>query len=96
MVKILEGAFQDQGTDELPTDPDELAREGARRFPGRPLEAEVADYIARHRQKRDERGHAKVVRRGRARARKMTMGSGTVEVRVPRVHDRREAENFTS
>jgi len=94
-VKVLEGAFQDQGAGELPTDLDELAREGARRMLAAALQAEVADYIERH-QERDERGHAKVVRNGRARARKVTMGSGTVEVRAPRVHDRREGEKFTS
>jgi len=95
MVKVLEGTFQDQGEGELPTDLDELAREGARRMLVAALQSEVADYIERH-QERDERGHAKVVRNGRARARKVTMGAGTVEIRAPRVHDRREGEKFTS
>ena len=36
---------------------DEIAREGARRTLAEALEAEVADYIARH-QERDEHGHA--------------------------------------
>jgi transposase-like protein len=60
------------------------------------LEAEVADYIGRHRGLRDERGHALVVRNGRARARRVTMGAGTVQVRAPRVHDRRRDQRFTS
>jgi transposase-like protein len=60
------------------------------------LEVEVADYIERHRSERNDNGHAKVVRNGRARTRKVTMGAGTVEVRAPRVHDRREGEKFTS
>ena len=37
------------------SDLDEIAREGARRMLAQALEAEVADYIARH-QERDENG----------------------------------------
>jgi transposase-like protein len=70
------------------SDLDEIAREGARRMLAQALEAEVADYIARH-QERDEHGRAQVVRNGRARPRKVTLGSGTIEVRAPRVDDQR-------
>jgi transposase-like protein len=76
---------------ELALDLDEIAREGARRMLAQALEAEVDDYIARN-QERDEHGRAKVVRNGKARPRKVTIGSGTIEVRAPRVDDRREAE----
>jgi hypothetical protein len=44
------------------------------------LQAEVAEYIERHASERDEDGHALVVRNGKAQGRKVTMGSGTVEV----------------
>jgi len=71
---------------------DELAREGARRMLVAALEVEVADYVARFGAARDARGHAEVVRNGRGRARKVTLGSGTVEVRAPRVDDRRVVE----
>ena len=54
------------------------------------LEAEVADYVARN-QERDENDRALVVRNGKARPRKVTLGSGTIDVRAPRVDDRREA-----
>jgi transposase-like protein len=74
------------------SDLDEIAREGARRMLAQALEAEVADYIARN-QERDERGRSLVVRNGKARARKVTIGSGTIEVRAPRVDDRREADD---
>jgi transposase-like protein len=60
------------------------------------LDVEVAAYVERHRGYRDERGHALVVRNGRARARKVTVGAGTLEVAAPRVADRREGERFTS
>ena len=68
---------------------DELAREGARRMLVAALEAEVADYVARFGEARDERGHAEVVRNGHGQVRKVTVGAGTLEVRAPRVDDRR-------
>ena len=74
------------------SDLDEIAREGARRMLAVALEVEAADYIARH-QKRDEHGRAQVVRNGKARPRKVTLGSGTIEVRAPRVDDRRHGED---
>ena len=74
------------------SDLDEIAREGARRLLAQALEAEVADYIVRN-QERDQHGCAQVVRNGKARPRKVTLGSGTVEVRAPRVDDRREDDD---
>ena len=69
---------------------DEIAREGARRMFAEALEAGVADYIARN-QERDEAGRARIVSNGKARPRKVTLGSGTIEVRAPWVDDRRES-----
>ncbi len=74
------------------SDLDEFAREGARRMLAVALEAEAADYIARH-QERDEHGRAQVVRNGKAPPRKLTVGSSTIEVRAPRVDDRRHSED---
>ena len=74
------------------SDLDGIAREGARRMLAQALEAEVADYIARN-QERDENGRAQVVRNGKARPRKLTLGSGTIEVRAPRFDDRRQGED---
>src|SRR3954470_23201843 len=78
---------------------DELAREGARRMIATALEAEVADYIERFEEERDADGKRLVVRNGRARERKLTVGSGTVPVRArarkrqaPRRADRRAPE----
>jgi len=79
---------------------DELAREGARRMLQAALEIEVAEYIGRSRDARDERGWAQVTRNGRAEPRRVTVGSGTIEVRAPRVEDRRvvdgQRQKFTS
>src|SRR3954449_6209495 len=68
---------------------DALAREGARRMIAAALEAEVADYIDGFAGELDEDGHRLVVRNGRARERKLTVGSGTVAVQAPRVNDKR-------
>jgi transposase-like protein len=78
--------------EDAPPGLDEIAREGARRMLAVALEAEAADYIARH-QERDQHGRAQVVRNGKARPRKVTLGSGTIEVRAPRVDDRRESDD---
>ena len=75
---------------------DEYAREGARRMIHVALEAEVADYVERFRAERDEHGHALVVRNGKARSRWVTVGSGTLDITAPRVHDRRAGHRFTS
>jgi hypothetical protein len=77
---------------DLASDLDEIAREGARRMLAQALEAKVTDYIVRH-QERDENGRAQVVRNGKARTRKLTLGSGTIEVRAPRVDDRRASDD---
>ena len=80
---------------------DEIAREGARRMLVAALETEVAAYLEAHRDERDAEGHALVVRNGKGRTRKVTVGSGTIPVSAPRVNDRRtdqdgERRRFTS
>jgi putative transposase len=71
---------------------DELARDGARRMIATALEAEVAEYIERFAAERDEDGKRLVVRNGHARERRVTVGSGTVAIRAPRVNDKRVEE----
>lgn len=53
------------------------------------LQTEVDEYVWQFAGERDERGHALVVRNGQARERRVTLGSGTIEVRAPRVNDKR-------
>ena len=78
--------------DEVAVTLDDLAREGARRMIAAALEAEVEEYVARFVEEVDEDGKRLVVRNGRARERKLTVGSGTVAVRAPRVNDKRVDE----
>lgn len=75
---------------------DEIARQGARRMIAEALELEVEQYILAARELRDELGHALVVRNGHARPRKFLLGCGEVEIKAPRVHDRREGYRFSS
>ena len=67
---------------------DEIARAGARRMLVAALETEVASYVEAHQDERDTDGHALVVRNGKARFRKITLGVGTIAVSAPRVNDR--------
>src|SRR3954462_754762 len=71
---------------------DELAREGARRMIAAALKAEADDYVERFADERDQDGKRLVVRNGRARERRVTVGSGTVAVQAPRVNDKRVDE----
>ena len=72
---------------------DELCLAGAQQMLHRALELEVEGYLERHRDARDETGHALVTRNGKARPRKVTIGSGTMEVTAPRVRDERLNED---
>jgi len=61
---------------------DELAREGARRMIAAALRAESDQYVERFARERDEDGRRLVVRNGRARERRVTVGSGTVAIQA--------------
>ena len=100
MLKVVTDAAEGQA-DGLALSLDDLAREGALRMLAAALEMEVSAYIERYRGERDERGHALVVRNGKARPRQVTLGSGTIEIAAPRVNDRRtdangDRQRFTS
>src|SRR4051794_37606710 len=81
---------------------DELAREGARRMIAAALRVEADEYVERFADERGEDGKRLVVRNGRARERRVTVGSGTVALRAPRVNDKRideqsgERQRFSS
>ena len=99
MLKVVAHTAEVEGALGPPT-LDAVALEGARRMLREALELEVAAYLER-RQERDVRGHALVVRNGKARARQVTCGAGTLTVQAPRVNDRRvdaqgQRQRFTS
>jgi transposase-like protein len=81
---------------------DEIVREGARRMLAAALEAEVNAYIAELDDERDERGRRLVVRNGYHQPRQVTTAAGVIEVKAPRVNDKRvdaetgERQRFSS
>jgi putative transposase len=68
---------------------DEICREGARQMLAAALEAEVDAYLVELTSELDENGHRLVTRNGHARPRTITTVAGAVEIRAPRVDDRR-------
>ena len=103
MLKVLDQAREDNAETTQGAVPtlDALAREGARRMLAAALEEEVAQYVEAHADARDGDGRRLVVRNGRAQSRTVTCGAGTMQVRAPRVNDRRvdeegERARFTS
>ena len=68
---------------------DEIVRDGARQMLAAALQAEVADYIARHAGEVDDNGHRLVVRNGYHTERDVMTAAGAVTVKAPRVNDKR-------
>jgi putative transposase len=68
---------------------DEIVRDGARQMLAAALQAEVAAYVDAHRGEVDAQGHRMVVRNGSHAAREVTTAAGAVQVRQPRVNDKR-------
>ena len=68
---------------------DDILRDGARRALQAAIEREVEEYVERNSEHRDEHGHRLVVRNGHHPSRKIQSGNGPIEVRQPRVNDKR-------
>jgi len=68
---------------------DEIVRDGARQMLAAALQAEVAAYIEAHVGEVDAEGRRLVVRNGCHEPREVTTAAGAVQVRQPRVNDRR-------
>jgi putative transposase len=86
----------------LATDKDvltEVLRQGAAQLLAQAIQAEVAAYLDAHSVLRDEAGRQQVVRNGYLPQRTILTGVGPVEVKQPRVQDRRppeQREKFSS
>ena len=80
---IQPGAFDDPLT--------EVLRSGARALFARAIEAEIADFLGKHRDLKTEDGLRRVVRHGHLPEREVMTGIGPVAVRQPRVRDRKAA-----
>jgi len=81
VVKLLQpGSFTDPLT--------EVLRNGARALLAQAVEAEVAEFLAKHVDLKTATGLSRVVRHGHLPAREVMTGIGPVGVRQPRVRDR--------
>lgn len=74
----------------------EVLRDGAIELLQHAVEAEVAAFIERHRELKDERDRQRIVRNGYQPERTVQTGIGDVPVRKPRVRDREGQVKFTS
>ena len=85
IVKLAQpGVFTDSLT--------EILRSGARVLLTQAVEAEVAEFLAKHADLKTETGHQRVVRHGHLPEREIMTGIGPVAVRQPRARDREGAE----
>ena len=81
VVKLAQpGVFTDSLT--------EILRTGARALLTQAVEAEIAEFLAKHADLKTETGHQRVVRHGHLPEREIMTGIGPVAVRQPRVRDR--------
>jgi transposase-like protein len=74
----------------------EVARSGARTMLQEVIEAEVAEFVARHRELKDERERQRIVRNGYQPEREIQTGIGPLAVKKPRVRDRAGEIKFNS
>jgi len=94
MLKVVQATKESQSATSVPSGSllDEIAREGARRMLAAALRAEADSYIDQFLDERDDDGHRLVVRNGHAEPRTVVCSAGAVEVRAPRVNDKRTDE----
>jgi transposase-like protein len=95
MLKVVQVKEDAQSAASLPMSSllDVIAREGARRMLAAALKAEADAYIDQFLDEFDEDGHRLVVRNGHAEPRTVMCAAGAVEVRAPRVNDKRIDED---
>src|SRR6202048_4888938 len=85
VIKLTQpGAFTDSLT--------EILRNGARALLGQAIEAEVAEFLAKHADLKTATGQQRVVRHGHLPEREIMTGIGPVCVAQPRVRDREATE----
>jgi transposase-like protein len=73
-----------------------VLRQGARELLEQAIEAEVSEFLARHRELKDADGRQRVVRNGHLPGRTIQTGIGEVAVKAPRVRDRAGELKFSS
>jgi putative transposase len=94
MLKVVSN--KKEVSKEIESNLDLLVRDGAKKMLMMALEMEVEEYVSRHIEIVDARGHRLVVKNGVGQTRTITVGSGSIDVRAPRVDDRRDGKKFLS
>jgi transposase-like protein len=97
MLKIVNDPAVDvSAAVEAGVDLDELCRLAAQQMLALAVETERRSYLEAYAEVVDEAGRRVVVGNGHLPSRTVTTGAGVVEVTVPRVHDPRPGQGFSS
>ena len=96
MLKLVHAAEESADNEPTMVDVDELCRLAAKQMLATALLAERQAYLDAHAELVDATGKRLVVANGYAKGRTVTTGAGPVEVKAPRVDDRREGEHYRS
>lgn len=94
MHKVV--ALKSESKQEIILTLDEVCRQAAQEMLRKALQVEAEEYINQHTEVVDGTGHRMVVKNGFAKERTVTVGSGAMKIKAPRVNDRRSGEKFTS
>ena len=86
--KLVQGPVADALT--------EVLRNGARELLQQAVEEEVAEFVTRHRELKDEGERQRIVRNGYQPERTIQTGIGDLPVKAPRVRDREGTIKFNS
>lgn len=95
MLKLLSELSTNEN-DLLSLSLDEIVKQGAKKLLSAAIQLEVKEYVDHLQDARNEDGRRLVVRNGTAKSRKISTGAGTLEIKAPRVNDKREGQHFTS
>jgi transposase-like protein len=102
MLTVVHDAEEANGNEASRSLLDEIVRDGARQMLAAALHAEVTAYVAAFADQLDENGYRLVVRNGYHQPREVLTAAGAVQVKAPRVNDRRvdpdsgERQRFSS
>ena len=95
MLKLIV-TEQNENQQNAPQSIAEIARQGAKVLLTKALQEEVNEYLMGTADTTDDKGNRLVVRNGSSKERTILTGTGEINIKAPRVDDRREGEKFTS
>lgn len=75
---------------------EDVLRDGARRLLQEAIEYEVLEYVQKFKEEKDEMNKRLVTKNGHLPARDILTGLGPINIRQPRVKDKRDEESFSS